>query len=140
MNAESDEKYQRTHELLDAAKTANAGGETRKAIGLLIEAIEASTFGWGALDIDTEHVEEAPKLPDLRTIVRRGQNCVSVLNEFAQKRGVDLPRYDYNGIGPFHCTCRFMGKEVSSEEARRNKNEAKHDAAERMLSTLRGEG
>ena len=149
MSNEADD-YQQTHSLLDAARTAVAGGETKKALLLIIDAVEA-TVGWEASshpdDPDHEPALRSPdlddaeqaasRLPDLRTIMIQGRNCVSVLNEHGQKHDLVHPSYEFAGAGPFLCKCSFMGRTVSSD-SRRTKMESKHDAAERMLTELRG--
>ncbi len=137
-----DTHYEKTHKLLDAARTAIAGDETQKALNFLVEAVQESTFGWGAMDygdIDGDVPESRPSLPDLSTIMIRGRNCVSILNEHAQKLGKEMPLYKFEGVGPFRSTCHFLGETISSSEERRTKNESKHDAAVRMLAKLRGE-
>ncbi len=148
-NEAADDRYQQTHTLLDAARTAVAGDETKKALLLIIEAVESSTFGWGevsnpdddraaarAPDLDAAD-KNASRLPDLRTIVIQGSNCVSILNEHAQKHDLVQPSYTFLGAGPFLCRCSFMDNSTSSD-SRRTKMESKHDAAERMLNEIRG--
>ncbi len=146
MTSDPDTHYEKTHKLLDAARTAIAGDETQKALTFLIEAVQESTFGWGAMDYgdadadaDDPPAEFAPSLPDLSTIMIKGRNCVSILNEHAQKLDKAMPRYEFEGTGPFRCICHFLEEATSSSEERRTKNEAKHDAAVRMLAKLRGE-
>ena len=129
MSNEADDRYQQTHKLLDAARTAVAGQETQKALGFLIKAVEASTFGWGAVatvpntddreplrssDLDADR--DPSRFPDLRTIMIQGRNCVSVLNEHGQKHGLAQPSYEFLGAGPFLCRCSFMGRRVSSDK------------------------
>ncbi len=137
--AESDQHYERTHKLLGAARSAVADGETAKALTFLIEAVEASTYGWGDLDHPEEGDDPAPRLPEIRTMLIQGRNCVSVLNEYAQKRDVDMPSYEFQGAGPFRCTCKFMAWKEESADEHRTKNDAKHDASEVMLSALRNQ-
>lgn len=137
----ADDHYAKTHELLDAARTAMAGNEINKAIKFLIEAVEQTTFGWGAVEPSEDEPpdEERPHLPNLRTIMVQGTNCVSVLNEYAQRKGIEMPQYEFEGSGPFKCSCHFLGKTAQSSAALRTKNEAKHDAAVQMLQELRGD-
>ena len=144
-----DDNYTRAHELLDAARTALAdipldepvtGAQTRKVLGFLIEAVEASTFGWAGAEAEALSEEDpAPYIPSLRTLVIQGKNCVSALNEYAQQRGIEAPRYEFHGVGVFRCGCHFMGRVAESREDQRTKNDAKHDAAESMLDELRKE-
>lgn len=135
--------YTRAHKLLDAARTALAGHETDRAVRLLIDAVEASTMGWGAIDDEEDLgvVSAQRPPPSLRDLMIQGKNCVSGLNEYAQQLGQELPQYTFSGGGvfQFQCTCSFAGHEVESAQAQRTKNEAKHDAAERMLDFLRKE-
>ena len=146
----ADDHYARTHELLDAARTAMASippaDPIRKVVGLLIEAVEASTFGWGNAELTYEEAGPGapildatpiPVFPTLRALMIQGKNCVSVLNEHAQKHGIDMPEYRYEGVGPFVATCHFMGESAECGEPQQTKNGAKHDAAERMLEKLR---
>lgn len=140
MSDDQDNHYARTHELLDASRTAVAGGEMEKALNFLIKAVEQSTLGWGSMDTtddDDPHPEDPLTLPDLPTIMIQGSNCVSVLNEYAQKRDIAMPGYEFQGTGPFRCICDFLGRTTHSDQPQRTKNEAKHDAAVQMLQELR---
>lgn len=139
----TDSYYTKTLKLLDAAQTALAGNETNKALGFLIEAVRTTTLGWYAEEYEDEEDPEPPSpkrppIPSLRTLMIQDKNCVSALNEYAQKTGVSIPEYEFTGSGTFfRCTCRFDNLNADSEKEHRTKNEAKHDAAERMLDMLR---
>lgn len=136
-----DDHYSKTLELLDKAHTATVSADVTRALRFLIEAVDASTRGWMALDAADPSEPPPPvlsvALPSPRALMIQGKNCVSALNEYAQRIGRENPSYTFEGSGPFSCTCHFLGHTVDSEDEHRTKNEAKHDAAMVMLEMLR---
>jgi len=135
------DNYDKAHRFIKQARECLAAHDTEAALPALIDAVEASTTGWGELDEESwEDTEPAglPTVPSPQTLLREQKNAVQALHEWAQKAGKAPPQFIFSGGGPFSCTCSMLELSADSAAPRRTKNEAKHDAAIRMLSTLRG--
>lgn len=151
-----DTQYQLTHDLIAKARGLLEDSDVDNAVAgmftVLIHALEESVFGWGSLgfrkkaedDFDDGWVPPVgvprarrPRVPDMATLVLHQKNAVAALNEWAQQAEQELPTYLYKGVGPFQATCLFMGHEISGQDLQRNKNMAKHDAAQQMLVYMR---
>jgi hypothetical protein len=155
-NDEADNRYDRTHRFLDEARSLLRKGDSTNAILALIRAVEQSTLGWASLDMPhpdevravtglhpklgsgSSEPEPEPELPGMSEIIHRKLNFVSALNEYAQKRGLGLPQYLFEGGGPpFTCKCIFDNRSVAPTGQHRTKNDAKHRAAEVMYKMIR---
>lgn len=84
----------------------------------------------------------APVAPQAPAVPEQSDNPIAALQEFAQKRRLDIPTYDIQRVAgqdhipKFQGTCSFTGRRVVSEEVS-TKKEAKKLAAAAMLNEIR---
>jgi len=121
------------------------GGVTRKMIADAVEAIIGAIFIDGGYEASFAFVQEQFRLPDFLNVLVEGFDAKSRLQEWCQRKGINLPAYRLlSAEGPAHerifrSEVRVDGRSPSHGEGK-SKKEAETAAASEMLSRITGAG